>query len=336
MSVVFFEGFDYYSSKNEVSGKWGGGNLSSTASNLITPGRGGEGKGFRLGSSTNALSRSFTGIKHATLGLGVLFEAQGSTLTAEVLRFGPVILRNLATTGEVTLQTTDTGSSTLATLPGVFSSESWIYLEVEVNLNSDGWIRIYRNGDMVLDYTSLTSGLEAMSVSTLELKSGGLNSIRGFDDVYIMDADGHSTGHLGPVKARYVPVGADISTDWTPDEGADNFARVNELVADGDSSYVESDTVGDEDHYSMEEQNFPPGLDVHAVQINTIGRTLEAGVANVTPKLRLATAEEDGSVLQFSETGYRVRASLFTTLPDSSDPITSNVLDDFEIKLEMT
>jgi hypothetical protein len=74
------------------------------------------------------------------------------------------------------------------------------------------------------------------------------------DDIYICDVTGvNNNDFLGDVKIACIfPDGAGAHADFTPDSGV-NFARVNEVVPDGDTSYVEGAAIGNQDSYSFDD-----------------------------------------------------------------------------------
>ena len=70
----------------------------------------------------------------------------------------------------------------------------------------------------------------------------------------------------------------DEGVTWTPSSGSQNFAMVDEEVPDGDSSYVETESVGNIDQYGF--QNAPSNLtNINAVNANKSNIDAVAGNA---------------------------------------------------------
>ena len=78
-----------------------------------------------------------------------------------------------------------------------------------------------------------------------------------YTDLYIREAPESGNPFYGPILLRYLKPASDVQAQWTPNAGTDNFNRLNQ-AHDGDTTYVESDTLGDEDIYTLDD--LPAGV----------------------------------------------------------------------------
>lgn len=141
---------------------------------------------------------------------------------------------------------------------------------IEAKLFSDavnGSITVKVNGVTVIDETGLNTGGQDIIGITL---AGSDTTTTRFDNIYLSD---DLEGEL--ISVLRVPE-ADDAVQFTPSAGADNYAMVDEAAQDGDSTYVESDTVADEDIYAFED--ISSDYVVKAVTLVTVARKDDAGL----------------------------------------------------------
>jgi hypothetical protein len=110
---------------------------------------------------------------------------------------------------------------------------------------------------------------------------GSSDSIR--SHVIIADAIGDIVGN--PRLGALFPDGVGNSSDWTPLAG-DNWENVEETTPDDDSSYVESDTVGHVDTYSMEDT--ASDATISAVAVTARIKKTDANSRTVAAVLRIS------------------------------------------------
>lgn len=168
--------------------------------------------------------------------------------------------------------------------------DTWYFLEVKVVFSATvGSVTIRMNGTQVAEWTNLdtcgayTSGPQSIAVIT------GNNCLVDWDDIAIYDALDHAddTGggnslsdFTGPWRmTAQVPTADTAQKDWTPNSGTTNYTQIDDSDMDGDSTYVESNTVTDRDEYTLADG---PSYPIVAVQIVAAASNPDAGGANIT------------------------------------------------------
>jgi hypothetical protein len=121
---------------------------------------------------------------------------------------------------------------------------------------SAGWARLHVNGVeavAVYDVATTPSGTAAFErvVFSGTFSSGATNS--NITDLYIREAPEEGNPFYGPILLRYLkPVEPDVQAQWTRNAGTTNASRVNQ-AHDGDTTYIETQTLGHEDIYNLED-----------------------------------------------------------------------------------
>ena len=204
---------------------------------------------------------------------------------------------------------------------GVISIGAYSYVELKVVLSTTtGSYEVRVNNTLVLS----GSGANTAGASTTAWTEARIGAIVGtrhlqtgtwdFDDVYIADGSGSTNNDfLGPIRViALLPDGDGASSDFTPSEGEDNYAMVNEASADGDTTYVSATNAGDHDTYTFED--LAVNGTVKAVQTNLIVRSDAAGAETIAPVIRVGSTDYDGTTVGVTTT-YADSREIFETSP---------------------
>lgn len=140
---------------------------------------------------------------------------------------------------------------------------------VEVKLFSDasvGTCQIKIDGSLIYDGSGLdTGGSDITSVSF-----GSANSSDTYrDNIFLAD------DWQGELKSYLLKPNSDTSVSWTPSAGSDNYAMVDDVGHDGDTTYVETNVLNNVDLYGFE--NISTDVTVKAAAINVVARKLDVG-----------------------------------------------------------
>jgi hypothetical protein len=132
-------------------------------------------------------------------------------------------------------------------------------------------------------------------------------------DIYIREASGPS--FYGPILLRPLRPTSDVQAEWTPDTGTDNYARVNETTSDQDTSYIESDTMGDRDIYEL--GDLPGGENsIIAVVGVTVAQAASGGAPLVATGISDGTNTVIGGGRAIGPQGtYQTQTTVFATAP---------------------
>lgn len=194
------------------------------------------------------------------------------------------------------------------------TQNQWHYVEVKVTVhNSAGAFEVRVDGSNVLSDSSVNTRAGSTNNHCNRVRfhgsNFGINSAATLDDVYILDTTGAvNNDFLGNRRVTTIfPNAPGSSTQWTPDTG-NNYARVNNVASDGDSSYVQSSTPA-LDTYEFENVSYDS---IDGIMMKTIAR-----VTDVTPYDLINVANGgESSPVEVASNSYAAVASIFEGIDD--------------------
>lgn len=270
------------------------------------------------GSTTNPAHFSFY-MKSATApsinrAIAVLRDEQnGSYLTMVAGTNGGITCAQLSTI---------VATSSLVTAPqGNVYDNLWHHIECKVIISATvGLIQVWIDNVKVVDFSGDTinvGSLGAEGFSAFSVDSA--NTATNMDDIFVWDEEGTDfavTGQFGAHRiATIIPNGAGNSTQFTVTGAASNYLAVDEAIADDDTTYVESGTVGNKDLYAY--TSMPTGVDtIHGVAVHTRSKNDDIGLINAAIVARSNAVEADGTTFSVSSAGiYNNNTTFFPTDP---------------------
>jgi hypothetical protein len=181
---------------------------------------------------------------------------------------------------------------------------------IEFKLFSDataGTVQLKLNGILVIDEDSLdTDGGDITQI----LWGCTYTDPVYWDNIFIAD---DWQGILISVLCQPT---SDSAVDFTPSTGTDNYAMVDEVAQDGDTTYVESETVGNKDLYGYEDVT--TGYDVVAVCVATTSKKDDAAAKGLQVIANQDSTDYDiGSAVALSET-YEREINILNLAPDGT------------------
>jgi len=301
--VLFATGFDYLPDGTNVTPYgWTGGTFSRLGAAYA---RGGSGKGVQVEDTWNGFSsKPHLATLPATDHLVLQFAYRPAALITEASLFVQ-FLCNSTTTVQLHVNKTAAGllqvvrgSTTLGTSSGVAMTDpdAWYYIEIRVKFDgAAGAVEIVINDDQVLSLTSQDTEDSAFSDCTgFAFHAGG--NYYWLDDILVRDYSVIAS-MIGDYRiVGLMPDGATADVDFTPSTGA-NYAAVDEIGPDDDTTYVESSTVGHKDLYALTDTDFPGGGEVLAVQVHHYAKRADAGPRQIRPVLRHSGNETTGATV---------------------------------------
>ena len=212
------------------------------------------------------------------------------------------------------------GNTLLATTANpVLATNTWHYLEAKVVCHdTTGSYEVRLDGQTILSGSSVdTRGTGDSRYALFQLQ----NYYQCIDDIYICDTDGTiNNDFLGRVVIEGILPNADgDSTDWTPASGSDNYAMVDDIPPDDDTSYVESGTEGDEDLYDYADLSTITMETILGLQINTDVRlNAVSGDIDLYQTVKSDSTSSDGAPTNIASDDYEVATRILETDPDTS------------------
>jgi hypothetical protein len=224
-----------------------------------------------------------------------------------------------------------------------FNENQWQYVEVYLKVNaSTGSFIVKKDGVTITTVTGNTLlNTNDLKIEAVQLGVQTTLNLHQhyFDDIYICDETGSKNNtFLGDSTVDIIrPNGVGASSDWAPVGSGSptlNYTFVNQVPHDGDTSYVESNTVGHKDLYLYEDVN--AGIpSIHGLQVNTIFRKEDFGPRLAVNVVKSSATEEDSS-----EAGMNLDYYSFYSVheddPDAAAAWTAATVNAAEFGLKMT
>lgn len=195
--------------------------------------------------------------------------------------------------------------TSLGTGTTVLASNVWYYLELKVvfGTGTNGSIAVNLNGVSEISVSGInTANSGVAQANTLAIGNvGGHTSVPAgtyfFDDFYCCNALGAvNNNFLGPIRViGLLPNGAGTNTNWTKvGAAASNYQSVNENPPDGDTTRVQSLSVGQIDTYQYAD------LPANALSVLAVCNAFEirkdgVGSRTITTRVRSGASEADAS-----------------------------------------
>lgn len=133
----------------------------------------------------------------------------------------------------------------------------WYHLAMDCKIdNVAGWAYVYLDGVLILSFDGNTGNVNVDRIRFGTRTDVGVGPFYfDVDDVYIDDTTGEA-GPEPPPILRFYPVrpnGNGNYSQWDGSDGnqVDNYLLVDEVLPNGDTDYVETDTVDEFDSYDM-------------------------------------------------------------------------------------
>jgi len=206
------------------------------------------------------------------------------------------------------------------------STDNWHYIEVKVVVHDTaGSYEIRVDGVTVLSDTNVDTRGGDEDSEIVQFKPQVVN--QELDDIYICDTDGTTNNDfLGQVVIEGIFPSADgDASGWTPASGTDNSAMVDDIPPDDDTSYVESNTQGDEDLYDYADLSTITTEPILGLQVNTDVRMNEfPGDFDLYQPVKSGSTTSDGQPANIATDNYEVATRILETDPDTSSAWTAS------------
>jgi hypothetical protein len=159
--------------------------------------------------------------------------------------------------GSITTKSGGSAGSTITNHTGAFILNTWVSFQGRVVINNTtGAISIARNGAGASGALFNDTGANTRGGSTNNYVNGfridANNALFQLDDLWFNNEDGTPPNTWpGDIRIYYSPVASDIQKQFTTSDGSSNYILLNDAAQNGDTSYVYSSTVGQQDIYGI-------------------------------------------------------------------------------------
>ena len=238
-----------------------------------------------------------------------------------------------ATTGFVELHRGD--GTLLATGKTNVCDGNWHYIETSITFHGTAGAAIVQV-DLVQQF-SLTSQNTHMSTNnyanTVLLNGQNTNGIIYYDNLVVMDGTGSTFNSFqGEMRIfSLLPNAVGTYSQWTPSAGT-NFSCVNDNPADGDTTYVSTATVGNNDSYKFSSLPFTAGS-IKSVWVNLTARNTDVGIRQVAVLARESGTNYVGSSITLGSS-YYCFGQMYTTNDPAGNPWTISNFNNIEFGIQ--
>lgn len=216
-------------------------------------------------------------------------------------------------------------SSTLlgSTAADVIRVNDVYYVEFKSAIHdTTGTVHMHVNGVEVLALTNQDTKGASTALTSWWMGNENGNGSCSFmiDDLMIWDSvAGEVDDFPGPVRveALFVDAAGNYVGDFTTVGAASEHQAVRDVSGpDGDTSYIQSATVGHQNSNNLQGTGLPAGT-IKSVQVNLNARVTDAGFRGIKPLLRSGGNDYLGTQ-QFPGQSYRYLHEVFETDPDTA------------------
>jgi hypothetical protein len=324
MALDFLEGFDYYpdfaTAGIGFNSTYAGDIFDVTFEN----GRFAPGKALKFGGNNNPrfAYRALISTTSITFGFALkpIFNLIGATgkpiIVFQSTNGNPQFCLGYDNLGGIRVAQAQPG--TLATALAVSGDKllpnSWHYIEIELVLSDTvGRIKVYLDGKAQYELTNIdTKGSVDGDIGRLMYFADGFISYQ-LDDIYVLYGEATARGES---RIQLLKPSSDAAVQFTPNGGANNFSRVNEVPVDGDTTYNGSNTVNQQDLFGFEDITVNPEQ-IHGIEIITAARKEDAGTRTIQNRIKSAAVEAAGPNTNLI-TDYRWVRSVHALNPDGN------------------
>lgn len=352
MSIIFFDGFDFYNTLGAGGRKWDQGSSGSIGptgrfgGQCLTPSGGLIGNYAptvkSLGRNVSEIIVGFAMIVNNFSGIQKPFLAFYDGTTPQCSLWVDPMTNTITVRQELGQ---NLGDSTLGDTGFVPPLTLWFYLEVKMTIGNPGGFQINVAGTPQVT----VSGVQTQQSAHAYCNKIALSSLQAYgsnisiDDLYVIDATDatNNVDFLGEVRVQTKYPDADgYEDDFFPSQGSINANNANtpvtgynEIIISGNPAYNYSGTVGAVDLYSI--ANFTVSGTIFAVQENISFRKDDVGNRNVAPLLRTASTNYQGTSVPCYST-YVWGGNIWENNPSTGNPWDLTDLNIAQFGMEIT
>jgi hypothetical protein len=332
MALLFVDSFDHYQIA-DLPAKW----TTVPGSGLSLPaasGRCGTAALKHAGNSNVVKGLTFATLT-GTIGVACNIPAgYGGSGAVNLLAVGTAttvihLLLYRQNDGSLAVQRNDPSAVVLGvTAPDVMRTGEWYFIEWQMKIDNGtaGFVTVRVDNTVVLNVT----GIKTQSSSTgtaLELRTALLmgtlsNVTHYYDDLYILDSAGAAPWNtfLGDVRIEYLqPNAPGLNQAWSLVGSPSHWQAVNDIATpDGDTTHVESNTVGAIDTNRYQPTGLPSGT-LFGAQLSLYVRKSEMGPRAIAPVVRSGSTQVTGASYTPPSGSY-----IYLHTPYAVNPITGN------------
>jgi len=339
MSLIYIDSCGDVYSSGEVALRFS--SVSGTPPTVEVGGGRNTSNGLKMEASTTFFAKTVTGKDEYTA--GIAFRLQTLTTPVTILDF------NEGATNHIKIKVLANGAievlrdaaSLDISVPGLVLPGAYSYMEVRVVIDDAAGIVTVHLDEIEITALTVQDTQNGGTGVIDSIQCNGTSDVIFFDDFYITDNVGAApqNGFLGNMHiTTAVAISDSTPLDITiiePTAPTTHFDKVNQIPADGDTSFLASKTPGDQDMFNFSPLPILSGNgDVFGIQVNVFAKKDNEGPRQVKPIIDPGVAISVGAALELT-TVYRFGISMFQQNPDTSLDWTEAEVDSSKVGFEV-
>lgn len=226
-------------------------------------------------------------------------------------------------------------TTVLATTSGLgLVIDTWYWLELKVKCdNTTGTYELKIDESTVLSASGVDTQDGTLLYNRVQLGNSTVNLDVAFDDFFVCDSTGTANNDfLGNcVVSAIFPNNTGNSAQLTPSAGS-NYACVDEVVIDDDTTYIESNTSTHKDLYAYEDTT---AIGIKGVQINTCCKETDADSFGIKAVTRVSSIDYTDSEQTIGTSDYVDKTQIKEINPATSVAWVASEISNSEFGLEV-
>lgn len=287
---------------------------TGTKSLKLTPG---------AGNAVVAARVAFGGAPRFTFGIGVAIYM--ATLPAGNDRIGyqfrdntntPILTICFQSDGSITARKGDHTGTVIDISDSILQAGTFNHVETKATFDTvAGFVEIRVNGVTKLQIGGLNLGAAGCAQYAFVGFNGGGCPVSYFEDEFAWDDTGdENNDFVGPQRIlTYFAIADTAQADWSKVGDADGFDCIDNVPADGDTTYLGSDTIGDKSDFAL--PTLPPETaEIRGIIVPVMARLDAAGIGNVLVSMISGADDAPGTDYPLT-TGYTYYRNVFERDP---------------------
>ncbi|MCO5157887.1 MAG: hypothetical protein M9945_14255 [Aquamicrobium sp.] len=220
--------------------------------------------------------------------------------------------------------------------------DTWYHVEVRVKIgDADGEMEVRVNGEtwgLVTGVDTRNGGQGIIdAVSLMQVNAATVNRNGSFlvDNWVVWDTEGTTNNTwVGDAEVLTIfPNADDALGTWVPNTG-DAWDAINDVGSDGDTTYISSETVGDEATFGLEAPAVAPA-NILAIGTSVVGRKSDSGTRSIQHGIVSGIDEAlgPGSALG---TSYAASHAIFEADPATGDAWLAGAIGSLKTKIKVS
>lgn len=346
MALQWFDGFDHYGATetNMTAGLWA--EVQNSWTLVTTTPRTGT-HCLQLSGTSSNLRRTLSSPQLTCgVGFGAYMTALPSNNNERLVAFRDTdnaiqVQFKVDTTGTISAYRGTAPTNLLGTSTVQVVANAWNHLEFKVVIASGtgGSVEARLNGVTILNVTGVNTlgglGTGVGQIVWANTSGGNVHTLR-IDDVFCWDSTGgEHNDFLGDHRVYTVLPDADGTPEqWTLSAGSDSYALIDEADPDGDTTYIQGDTNGDETEVGF--AALPSDVvNIAAISLLPMIKKTDSGPSNFQLHVVSNGSEDSGADVPLT-TAYTYWPTIFTEDPDTTLPWTRTGVDAATVRIERT